>query len=338
MDNKQILIQWSIVIIMAIVPISDLNADSPKNKLFELLGISKDASVDEALFDLLVEKLEELGIEEDELSDGYEFMGGSRALNSYINKNATRLVRMMGGELDTDEEVDKKPEQEKEPDKIVEKKEDGFLFEQFDDIESKEKPVKIEEPSASDIYTVGAYYSTPMILSKTTEFFDRGSAKINGFNVVTPFKLKKLGGVLEAITKAKTGLLSPKAMFEIRAYYFEKVISDISREIFGGSSYFLIGFYDEINLNGREADFSFLFGKTHFNSIGFVLTNGTKIPIKLGKSGVKVYLISKATLLHKYEDEYTGWVDIGLSLRYNINTSKISKSKGLIKRRQTIIE
>ena len=42
---------------MAIVPISDLNADSPKSKLFELLGTSKDASVDEALFDLLVEKL-----------------------------------------------------------------------------------------------------------------------------------------------------------------------------------------------------------------------------------------------------------------------------------------
>ena len=178
----------------------------------------------------------------------------------------------------------------------------------------------------------------PMIFSKTTEFFDRGSARINGFNVVTPFKLEKLGKVLEAITKAKTGFLSPEAMFEIRAYYFEKIIADSVKEIFGGSSYFLIGFYDKINLNGRETDFSFLIGKTHFNSIGFVLTNGTQIPIKLGKSGIEVYLISKATLLHKYEDEYTGWVDIGLSLRYDINTSKISKSRGLIKRRQTVIE
>ena len=43
---------------------------------------------------------------------------------------------MLGGELDAEEEADKKPEQEKEPDKIVEKKEeDRFLFEQFDDIE-----------------------------------------------------------------------------------------------------------------------------------------------------------------------------------------------------------
>ena len=40
---------------------------------------------------------------------------------------------------------------------------------------------------------------------------------------------------------------------------------------------------------------------------------------------------------HKFEDKYTGWVDIGLSLRYDINTSKITQSRGLIKRRQTII-
>ena len=120
--------------------------------------------------------------------------------------------------------------------------------------------------------------------------------------------------------------------------WFDIFLESGFKGLYGGSSYFLIGFYDKINLNGRQTDFSFLVGKTHFNSIGFVLTNGTQIPIKLGKSGVKVYLISKATLLHKYEDEYTGWVDIGLSLKYDINTSKISKSRGLIKRRQTIIE
>ena len=36
-------------------------------------------------------------------------------------------------------------------------------------------------------------------------------------------------------------------------------------------------------------------------------------------------------------DEYTGWVDLGISLRYDINTSKVTKTRGLIKRRQTII-
>ena len=154
---------------------------------------------------------------------------------------------------------------------------------------------------------------------------------------MTPFKLEKLGRILEALTKARTGLLSPRIMFEIRAYYFEKVISDSVKEIFGGSNYFLIGFYDKINLNGRATDFSSLLGKTHFNSFGLVLTNGTQIPVNLGKPSIKLYLISKATFLHKFEDKYTGWVDIGLSLRYDINTSKITQSRGLIKRRQTII-
>tara|TARA_Y100001968_G_C19340446_1_gene709211 strand:+ start:254 stop:1216 length:963 start_codon:yes stop_codon:yes gene_type:complete len=317
---------------------SELNANSPKSILFEILGLSKNTSVDEKFFDILVEKLDELGIEEDELSDGYEFMGGSRALNSYVNKNATRLVILMGGVLENEGNLKKNEKKETVPDKIIEKKKEGFLFEQFENIESDEKPVDRSVNSESDIYTIGGYYSIPMILSKTTEFFDRKSANINGFNIVTPFRLKKLGRVLEAIAKSKPGLLNPRAMIEIRAYYFEKVISDSVKEIFGGSSYFLIGFYDKVNFNGRETDFSFLMGKTHFNSLGFVLTNGTQIPLNIKNKNLKIYMISKATLMHKFEDRYTGWLDIGLSIRYDINNSKIAKSKGLIKRRQSIID
>ena len=55
---------------------------------------------------------------------------------------------------------------------------------------------------------------------------------------MTPFKLEKLGRILEALTKARTGLLSPRIMFEIRAYYFEKDISDSVKEIFEGQIIF----------------------------------------------------------------------------------------------------
>ena len=41
--------------------------------------------------------------------------------------------------------------------------------------------------------------------------------------------------------------------------------------------------------------------------------------------------------MQKGGGNYTGWIDIGLSLRYDINTSKLTNHKGLIKRRQTII-
>ena len=48
---------------MIIVPLSEVIADgSPKTKLIEILGLLKDASIDEKLFDFLVGKLEELDI------------------------------------------------------------------------------------------------------------------------------------------------------------------------------------------------------------------------------------------------------------------------------------
>jgi hypothetical protein len=42
--------------------------------------------------------------------------------------------------------------------------------------------------------------------------------------------------------------------------------------------------------------------------------------------------------MQKFDNKYTGWVDLGISVRYDINTSKITKTRGLIKRRQTIIK
>jgi hypothetical protein len=69
--------------------------DSPKNykkQLFELLEIPLDSQVNEELYTKLVDKLEALEIEEEELSYGYEFMGGYKGLKTYINKNAKRLL------------------------------------------------------------------------------------------------------------------------------------------------------------------------------------------------------------------------------------------------------
>ena len=326
------------------ITISFLMASSkvinPKIKLFEILGLSENVAIDETLFDIVVEKLEELGIEEEELSDGYEFMGGSSALNNYLNKNAKRLVIMMGGEIEDDifdERVDIKEGTEKN-EKFTGEKKARFLFEDFENIEKKEKQLDSAVNTEKDVYTIGGYYSVPLILSKTTEFYDKGSAIINGFNVVTPFRLRKLGTILESISRAKPGTLNLKIMIEIRAYYFEKILSDSVKEIFGGSSYFYFGFYDKIMMSGRETDFSFLVGKTHLNSIGFILTNGTQIPLKLNNKNIKLYLISKTAIMQKFDNKYTGWVDLGMSIRYDLNSSKITKNRGLIKRRQTVIK
>jgi len=334
------LIKLIVFIFTISLSLASVNATNPKIKLFEILGLSENISIDETLFNILVEKLEELGIEEDELSDGYEFMGGSSALNNYLNKNAKRLVILLGGEIednDSDERDDNKQGPVKN-EKFIDEKKTRFLFEEFENIETKENKIENMVSENKDIYKIGGYFSMPVILSQTTEFFDRASVSIYGFNFITPFRLEKLGRILEALTKAKPGILSPNFMFEIRAYYFEKVLSDSVREIFGGSSYFYLGFYDKIMMSGRETNFSFLVGNTHFNSVGFLLTNSTQIPLNLKKKNLKLYLISKTAIMHKFNNKFTGWVDLGISVRYDINTSKITKSRGLIKRRQTIIK
>ena len=100
MNSSHLSSKIILCIFLVIFPLTTISAQSPKAKLFGLLGLSVDTSVDEKLFDILVEKLEELGITEEELSDGYEFMGGSSSLNNYINKNANRLVILMGGEIE----------------------------------------------------------------------------------------------------------------------------------------------------------------------------------------------------------------------------------------------
>ena len=100
MNSSHLSSKIILCIFLVIFPLTTISAQSPKAKLFGLLGLSVDTSVDEKLFDILVEKLEELGIKEEELSDGYEFMGGSSSLNNYINKNANRLLILMGGEIE----------------------------------------------------------------------------------------------------------------------------------------------------------------------------------------------------------------------------------------------
>ncbi len=53
---------------------------------------------------------------------------------------------------------------------------------------------------------------------------------------------------------------------------------------------------------------------------------------------LKLYYISKTAVMQKARCEYNGWVDLGISVRYDLNTSEITKTRGLIKRRQAIIK
>ena len=65
------------------IPLITLNAqddsselDEKMERLKEVLGIEFDGQLDEYAYEILVQELDSLGIEENELAGGYEFIGG----------------------------------------------------------------------------------------------------------------------------------------------------------------------------------------------------------------------------------------------------------------------
>ena len=75
-------------------------SESPRSILFEILSLPKGSTLNEKTFNKFVEELERKGIVDDELSDGFEFIGGPKGFYNYIESNAARLVIELGGELD----------------------------------------------------------------------------------------------------------------------------------------------------------------------------------------------------------------------------------------------
>jgi len=78
-------------------------SDSPESILFEILSLPKGSTLNEKTFNNFVKELERKGIVDDELSDGFEFIGGPRGFHNYIEANAARLVIELGVELDLQE-------------------------------------------------------------------------------------------------------------------------------------------------------------------------------------------------------------------------------------------
>ena len=69
-----------------------------KQRLQELLGLEPDGSLKEDAFEILSQNLESLGIEDNELIDGYEFIGGYWGFQEYLDNNIDRLLKVLGDE------------------------------------------------------------------------------------------------------------------------------------------------------------------------------------------------------------------------------------------------
>ena len=292
-------------------------SDSPKSILFEILSLPKGSTLNEKTFNNFVKELERKGIVDDELSDGFEFIGGPKGFQNYIEANAARLVIELGGELDLQEKQNSETLETVTLSKLPTKNE--FLFERFESIENQEQKILYRKHIDLKNYIIGVNISKPIILSKTTELYDRSSSSAYSSYIVLPYSFKRISRYVEKLINFDKPTLSLRPVFGLKNFYFKKVVNDSIAEVFGGSDYFSVGLYDNYIFNNLDIDLVVLFGGNENGNLGLFTLNNTQIPFKFFKNNFKIFIFSNASIIRQKNSIITGWIDIGLSLRLKID-------------------
>lgn len=292
-------------------------SDSPKSILFEILSLPKGSTLNEKTFNQFVEELGRRGVVDDDLSDGFEFIGGPKGFHNYIEANAARLVIELGGELDLQEKQNSETLETVTLSKLPTKNE--FLFERFESIENQEQQILNRKHTDLKNYVLGLNISKPMILSKTTELYDRNSSSAYGAYIVLPYSFRKISRFIEKIIDFDKPTLNLRPVFGFNNFYFKKVVNDSTLEVFGGSDYFSAGLYDNYIFNNLDIDLAILFGGNENGDFGLFTLNNTQIPFKFFKNNFKIFIFSNASIIRQKNSKITGWIDIGLSIRLKIN-------------------
>ena len=293
-------------------------SESPKSIFFEFLSLPKGSTLNKKTFNKFVEELERKGIVDDEIFDGFEFIGGPKGFYNYIEANAARLVIELGGELDFQKKqnaggiletvtLSKSPMQNK------------FLFERFESIENEEQEILNRKHTDSKNYILGLNISKPVILSKTTESYDRNSSSAYSSYIVLPYSFKRTSRFVEKLINFDKPTLSLRPVFGLKNFYFKKVVNDSIAEVFGGTDYFSAGLYDNYIFNNLDIDLVVLFGGNENGNFGLFTLNNTQIPFKFFKNNFKIFIFSNASIIRQKNSKITGWIDIGLSLRLKID-------------------
>ena len=131
--------RFYLIFIAVVFLFSISKSDSPESILFEILSLPEGSTLNEKTFNKFVEELERNGIVDDELSDGFEFIGGPKGFHNYIEANAARLVIELGGELDLQEKQNSETLETVTLSKLPAQNE--FLFERFESIENEEQKI-----------------------------------------------------------------------------------------------------------------------------------------------------------------------------------------------------
>ena len=282
-----------------------------KQRLQELLGLEPDGSLKEEAFEILSQNLESLGIEDNELIDGYEFIGGYWGFQEYLDNNIDRLLKVLGDEggsefWEEEEEYEDYGEYEEDGEYEDDELEiDEFLYddpeyeESNDENETQTDNLKRGKNRSTQEYSFNYYVASPIIKSNTLSTFD--VFEINGVSINTPFILK-------------TGSLDPAIVVELRNYKFETIEADSVIATFGGSFAFLIGLYKNFTIKGFDIGLSALTGGFHAGN-GVILSGDTNL--RFGAIPVGVGTHVRLNVLSKDEGGITGWVDLSISLVYS---------------------
>ena len=292
-------------------------SDSPDSILFEILSTTNSSTLNEKTFNKFVEELERKGIVDDELSDGFEFIGGPKGFRNYIEANAARLVIELGGELDLQKNQNTETLEIGTLSNAPSQNE--FLFERFDSIENEEQALLNRKHTDSKNYILSLNVSKPIILSRTTESYERNSSSSHGAYIVLPYSFKRTSRFIEKIANFDKLKINLRPVFGLKNFYFKKVVKDSIVKVLGGSDYFSAGLYDNYIFNNLDIDFVVLFGGNENGNLGLFTLNSTQIPFKLFKNSFKFFIFSNASIIKQKNSKLTGWIDIGLLIRLRID-------------------
>ena len=280
-----------------------------KQRLQELLGLEPDGPLNEGTYEILAQEIEFLGIEEDELIDGYEFIGGYWGFQEYLDNNIDRLLGLLDDESDS-ESLEYDEDDEYDEDELYV---DDFWYndpEYADSDNEDEKKIdksrkgknKTRKKKSIQQYTFSYYMSSPIVKSYTIELYERYS--INGMSINTPLTIK-------------IGSLEPSIIVELRNYRFDQIVADSIVSTIGGEFSFLIGLRRELVIKDNDIGISVLTGKFPAGG-GIIFSGDTKIPFELGNVPVGLGTYVRVNAITKSEGGITGWVDLGISLNYSL--------------------
>ena len=278
-------------------------------KLKLKLGLDRQSEFDEGAFNLLVEKLDSLNIEDEQLIDGYEWGGGQAGFKSYLDKNIDLLLSYFNSEKFKIDSLDMENIQDSV--RINEK----ILVEQDTIKPVQDLMIKVSKSDMKEVDKIKK--SNKGILSGLRIGSGLGKALIKGIS------LSNYSSYIESAFSIRTpiginiGPFMTRVGYESAGYSFES--SDgLAESYFGsGSGVVLnIDLSKIIKIGGQNIIKEFIIGKKAYDH-GSGFTAGYNLNLLMGKLPFSISVSSRFNTINFTDgsgSSYYGSLSAGLGL------------------------